>query len=282
MRYRKTLKAFTLIELLVVIVIIAMLLSILVPALRKVKHAGMRVVCMNGIKSQHRMQYLWLRDNNDRFYEHNTPSPSYVRVWDGYPPSPAYQKYSRAYTAIDQYMDNADVLICPWTTIHAKYNVGLGYYADSEWIHPTTGVHGAWRGINPATGNPMRAILIPYMWYGNYRVSGGNVKGTLPLYDFTPQEGGPRVITSTAWPTRGDECSGHHVLISHRVTYDGSFFWDTSHGGQTLIQGSGLSYATVSSTEDQPMGYGDGHVEYNMRQEIKPRASGTPAGDVYY
>ena len=44
-------KAFTLIELLVVISIIALLLSILMPSLSRVKEAGKRTVCLNNVKS---------------------------------------------------------------------------------------------------------------------------------------------------------------------------------------------------------------------------------------
>lgn len=44
-------KGFTLIELLVVIAIIAMLLAMLMPALRKAKQAGQKIVCRNNLKS---------------------------------------------------------------------------------------------------------------------------------------------------------------------------------------------------------------------------------------
>ncbi|HOQ04907.1 MAG TPA: prepilin-type N-terminal cleavage/methylation domain-containing protein [Anaerohalosphaeraceae bacterium] len=47
----KTKKAFTLIELLVVIAIIGLLLAIIVPALRRAKEYGMRVLCSNNLKS---------------------------------------------------------------------------------------------------------------------------------------------------------------------------------------------------------------------------------------
>lgn len=47
----KTKKAFTLIELLVVIAIIAMLLAIMMPALRRAKEQGMRILCTNNFKT---------------------------------------------------------------------------------------------------------------------------------------------------------------------------------------------------------------------------------------
>ena len=46
----KTNRAFTLIELLVVIAIIAILLSVLVPGLKRVKEQGKRGVCLNNLR----------------------------------------------------------------------------------------------------------------------------------------------------------------------------------------------------------------------------------------
>jgi prepilin-type N-terminal cleavage/methylation domain-containing protein len=57
-------KGFTLIELLVVIAIIALLLSIITPALRKVKESGRILVCRTNSKSLGLATILWSEDND--------------------------------------------------------------------------------------------------------------------------------------------------------------------------------------------------------------------------
>ena len=58
-------RGFTLIELLVVIAIIALLLSILTPALRRVKIQAMRLVCSNRIKQNNLALLIYGTTNND-------------------------------------------------------------------------------------------------------------------------------------------------------------------------------------------------------------------------
>ncbi len=59
-------KGFTLIELLVVIAIIALLLAVLLPALKKVREAGKRAVCLSHIRQLSIAWRLYADDNNDK------------------------------------------------------------------------------------------------------------------------------------------------------------------------------------------------------------------------
>jgi len=63
----KTKKGFTLIELLVVISIIALLLSILMPALTKVKDQARSAVCKSNLKQWGLCFSMYLADNNEKF-----------------------------------------------------------------------------------------------------------------------------------------------------------------------------------------------------------------------
>jgi prepilin-type N-terminal cleavage/methylation domain-containing protein/prepilin-type processing-associated H-X9-DG protein len=63
----KKAKAFTLIELLVVIAIIALLLSILIPSLKKAKRQAQAINCRSNLKQWATIFSMYLQDNNNSF-----------------------------------------------------------------------------------------------------------------------------------------------------------------------------------------------------------------------
>jgi prepilin-type N-terminal cleavage/methylation domain-containing protein/prepilin-type processing-associated H-X9-DG protein len=66
-------RAFTLIELLVVVSILALLISILLPGLRKAREQGKRTACLANLRALGQGMYLYSDDHNDLLPNGNPP-----------------------------------------------------------------------------------------------------------------------------------------------------------------------------------------------------------------
>ena len=86
---RKIEKGFTLIELLVVISVIAVLMAILMPALKRAKEQGQRAVCMSTLKQLTLCWIMYADDNDDKIvngeagFSNTSPNHRREEAWVG-------------------------------------------------------------------------------------------------------------------------------------------------------------------------------------------------------
>jgi prepilin-type N-terminal cleavage/methylation domain-containing protein len=250
---------FTLIELLVVIAIIAILASMLLPALAKTNYKGMRASCLNNIRQQYLCQIMFADDNNGRFPDHADSSPDYHRT-GGNP-------QSIVNLLRGTYVKNTAILICPITK-KTFGRVWLNYASMANFADKTTRDYGGW-------DTPAANVYTPYLWLANFP----GMKYLSVSGDKSPQA----ADLEPEWPKNAFECDSRRAFISHRVSdTPGTALWDVGHLGRF---GAGTQTKPIwawSVTPDQPVGQADGSVIVRPKVQIKGRVRGGPSPDTTY
>ena len=124
------LSAFTLLELLVVMSIISLLMSILLPSLRKVRETGKRAVCLSNLRQFNIAWTSYALENNDKIcaadtlwngiqpWDGNTVIGGYSHFWVSDGPGAPYNDFCGTETAIKNgvlwpYVENLELYKCP-------------------------------------------------------------------------------------------------------------------------------------------------------------------------
>ena len=148
--------AFTLIELLVVVSIIALLVSILLPALSRAREQAKIAVCISNLHQVGLAAEMYLTDNDQRFYEYwqvGTTSPANREFGQGgipanenvEPGDPDYITYGgwEDWRPLNQFVKTYEVWKCPSDRGRVENaNHPEGYYEEikpSIWKKPTAG-----------------------------------------------------------------------------------------------------------------------------------------------
>ncbi len=244
-------KAFTLIELLVVIAIIALLLSILMPGLKKAQYFARRVVCTSNVHQQLIAQLTYATEWDGKFPEHLSSTANYVS--NG---TEATATTRWKYAMKDTYITDSEVLLCP---ILKKNKDWWPFYYDND-------------DLNYGWDTDNLGCQISYNWYANFAPMDGS--------------GNPSPITflsgESPWPKNSTECNSTRAMITHDVEeyiwgLGGTpTFYDASHGSRLYAP----IFDDLEST-DNPVGRADGHVDIVKKSHTLPRAEFTYSGSVY-
>jgi prepilin-type N-terminal cleavage/methylation domain-containing protein len=148
---------FTLIELLVVIAIIGVLISLLLPAVQKVREAANRTQCLNNCKQMG----LALHNYHDTFKRFPPGVDSGIRPWRA-PPNQGYTRYWSWMAYILPFIEQDNV----WNMA-----VQWAHKGDPVTNPPTTYFYTPWgdwfnayantKGPNPALGTPIKTYTCP-------------------------------------------------------------------------------------------------------------------------
>ena len=108
----KPLHGFTLVELLVVVSIIALLISLLLPALEQAKDAAQRSVCSSNLRQLSLATVVYAEDNDTQLPErsaYNQTTTNFFRCGPGGPDSNDFGDFSGVY----EYISTPDAYYCP-------------------------------------------------------------------------------------------------------------------------------------------------------------------------
>ena len=227
-------RGFTLIELLVVIAIIALLMSILMPSLQKVRKQAKHVVCRSNLKQWGLVWTMYLQDNNGKF-------PDYLAdTW---------------MRQLVQYYSNANALLyCPMTTRTVEEGAPVRYavigtaadpkgsYAINEWVYDSDDTGGGrkledyWRSTgHKGLGN------VPVMGDAATRSDGQ----PFPIDTPPAFEGEPRAGVGTAGNEMRVFCIDRHAGAIVSSSWIGA-------SGQSASKSCGPSSGTAASTSMAP------------------------------
>jgi prepilin-type N-terminal cleavage/methylation domain-containing protein/prepilin-type processing-associated H-X9-DG protein len=153
-------RGFTLIELLVVIAIIAILMSILFPALNRAKEQGKRAVCRNHIKT---LAFCWIMYADD--YEDRIVNGEAYNGGDGTAPVPSGGNHDRERPWTGDDFASATTQLPQETQIKAIRAGALFNYCKNERIYRCpTGIRGEMRTysiVDSMNGSPRPGTINP-------------------------------------------------------------------------------------------------------------------------
>lgn len=235
-------KGFTLIELLVVISIIAVLMSILMPALGKVKQQAERLVCNTHLKDIGNMVNLYAADNDGKMASNS----HYAKRW--YDLLGEYYGAKHATTGVTSSMYDLEIFKCPveWKKHKKNLENGIGagdpgsiaatsMYGYNGFFSCPVDAKGTWFDSSDDTADPRHK----HLWYS--RLSKVQSPTDLPLFwdsssDYSLRAGGASNTGFNGYPhmslykegwdatnARSTKDSAQGPAVNHPGTINGLF-----------------------------------------------------------
>lgn len=245
---KPTKRAFTLIELLVVIAIIAILASLLLPALAKSKTKAQGIICMNHMKQLALAWFMYAQDNQDRLVVNGTGSdtPGWVAGWLDFTSAPdntnVLKLLDQKYAKLGPYIKSATIYKCPADPSRVRISGKLYPRVRSMAMSTMVACDGGFSwGPSP-----------PYQLY--FKLADFNIPGPAQIFVFVDEH--PDSINNGAFG----------VMMS-----------DASRPGQAKI----FDYPASYHNDACGLSFADGHAETHKwrdpRTKPKPKYSNTLA-----
>lgn len=247
---------FTLIELLVVISIIALLLSILMPALGKVKESAKMVICSSNQKQLLLGVNAYAASNNGKYPPAITPSwPSYINYHSA---EAGFEDLNNAWGIyLLDYLPDVGVYLCPVAPSPAKPD-----------IHQKRYVNYRDRSLIPSDQNGGMHGSYNMLW-GGYDFGIGAASGKQFVGPTKMSNKGSKLMACDMMSTwlddswflshKGKESAGQGPAEDPYFGNDMSMIW--------WLQGMGFGY--IPSKLRMNGGYIDGHVESYTSEETE-------------
>jgi prepilin-type N-terminal cleavage/methylation domain-containing protein len=175
--------AFTLIELLVVIAVIALLLSILMPALAKARSQALWLKCSSNLRQIYLAVVMYTDANDDAFPCTDDPLEGGYWLWMG-----RWRTFVERYLSTKVTAENPSVLVCPQDLTYKQthepfsYAYSMTFYHSPEQINSMNSVDETYMVMPPPSipqrqGNIRRpsAKILLGEWFSNHApVAGDN------------------------------------------------------------------------------------------------------------
>jgi prepilin-type N-terminal cleavage/methylation domain-containing protein len=309
----KTKKGFTLVELLVVIAVIALLMSILMPALRRAKDMAMRVMCGNDLK-QIMLAFTIYSDK----YAGKFPAPDFMNQplaneegnqWAGKFPraNGGYWPWDGPYDVINELLKcmgknlsdfkgkpGHDDPIPPQPIFYCPSNVQQKRFLNTNWSYSI----GIGQGGRP---DGYRVLGYAFMWYAGWNTtnlgpgtrpirSGLDSSGKItnredslpdPMKKWVdrsdiPQASEVELVVDTAMSERRNVLTGEVYNLNQYP--NGNFATVTSGGNPGLYGSPDQSSHLVSDSKvaGGNIGFVDNHVEWRNFKDMRNRITQGP------